>query len=276
MKIHGLNKLTLLDYPGHMACLIFTGACNYRCPFCHNASLVLNPNSQPAISEEEIFSFLQSRKDILEGVCISGGEPTLQSDLPEFIRKIRAMGFHVKLDTNGSRPGILKSLLDEGLLDYVSMDIKNAPKKYLTTIGIPAETDSASVPGDEGHPFASASGRNTSAAFSGDCSQSNDIPGFHNLITDSVRQSAELLMQSGIPYEFRTTVVKELHDEADLLTIGKWLNGASAYYLQSFRDSETLVGAAPGQFHAYGPEQMHAFRDLLKPYFETVELRGID
>ncbi len=237
MKIHGLNKLTLLDYPGHMACLIFTGACNYRCPFCHNASLVLNPNSQPAISEDEIFSFLQSRKGILEGVCISGGEPTLQADLPEFIRKIRAMDFHVKLDTNGSRPGILKALLDEGLLDYVSMDIKNAPKKYLTTIG---------------------------------------FSGFNNLITDSVRQSAELLMQSSIPYEFRTTVVKELHSEEDLLTIGKWLNGAKAYYLQSFRDSESLVGAALGQFHAYEPEQMRAFRDMLKPYFETVEVRGID
>lgn len=241
MKIHGLNKLTLLDYPGHMACLIFTGACNYRCPFCHNASLVLNPNSQPAISEEEIFAFLQSRKDILEGVCISGGEPTLQADLPEFIRKIRTMGFHVKLDTNGSRPGILKALLEEGLLDYVSMDIKNALKKYLSTIGIP-----------------------------------ESVSGFNNLITDSVRQSAELLMQSSIPYEFRTTVVKELHNEEDLLSIGKWLNGANAYYLQSFRDSETLVGASLGQFHAYEPEQMRAFRDMLKPYFETVEVRGID
>lgn len=241
MKIHGLNKLTLLDYPGHMACLIFTGACNYRCPFCHNASLVLNPNSQPAISEEEIFAFLQSRKGILEGVCISGGEPTLQADLPEFIRKIRTMGFHVKLDTNGSRPGILKALLEEGLLDYVSMDIKNALKKYLSTIGIP-----------------------------------ESVSGFNNLITDSVRQSAELLMQSSIPYEFRTTVVKELHSEEDLLSIGKWLNGANAYYLQSFRDSETLVGASLGQFHAYEPEQMRAFRDMLKPYFETVEVRGID
>ena len=256
MKIHGLNKLTLLDYPGHMACLIFTGACNYRCPFCHNASLVLNPNSQPALSEEEIFAFLQSRKGILEGVCISGGEPTLQADLPEFIRKIRAMGFHVKLDTNGSRPGILKGLLDEGLLDYVSMDIKNTPEKYLTTIGIPAETTSGCTP-------------------AGNCHSNKSISGFDNLITDSVRQSAELLMQSGVPYEFRTTVVKELHSKEDLLTIGKWLNGAKAYYLQSFRDSETLGGAAPGQFHAYEPEQMRVFRDMLKPYFETVELRGI-
>ena len=257
MKIHGLNKLTLLDYPGYMACLIFTGACNYRCPFCHNASLVLNPNSQPAIREDEIFSFLESRKGILEGVCISGGEPTLQADLPEFIRKIRAMGFHVKLDTNGSRPGVLKALLDEGLLDYVSMDIKNAPKKYLTTIGIPEESQESD-----------------SSASSSDAGKG--ALRFDNLITDSVRQSAELLMQSFIPYEFRTTVVKELHNEEDLLTIGKWLNGARAYYLQSFRDSETLVGASLGQFHTYEPEQMRAFRDMLKPYFEIVELRGID
>ncbi len=257
MKIHGLNKLTLLDYPGHMACLIFTGACNYRCPFCHNASLVLNPNSQPAISEDEIFAFLQSRKGILEGVCISGGEPTLQADLPEFIRKIRAMDLHVKLDTNGSRPGILKALLEEGILDYVSMDIKNAPERYLTTIGIPAEPHG-------------------SDDFTDNCDAHRNIPGFNNLITDSVRQSAELLMQSSIPYEFRTTVVKELHSEEDLLTIGKWLNGARAYYLQSFRDSETLVGADFGQFHAYEPEQMRAFRDMLKPYFKTVDVRGID
>jgi len=256
MKIHGLNKLTLLDYPGHMACLIFTGACNYRCPFCHNASLVLNPNSQPPISEDEIFAFLQSRKGILEGVCISGGEPTLQADLPEFIRKIKAMDLHVKLDTNGSRPGILKALLEEGILDYVSMDIKNAPEKYLTTIGIPAEPRG-------------------SDDFTDNCDAHKNIPGFNNLITDSVRQSAELLMQSSIPYEFRTTVVRELHSEKDLLTIGKWLNGARAYYLQSFRDSETLVGADFGQFHAYEPEQMRAFRDMLKPYFETVEVRGI-
>jgi len=264
MKIHGLNKLTLLDYPGHMACLIFTGACNYRCPFCHNASLVLNPNSQPAISEEELFVFLQSRKDILEGVCISGGEPTLQADLPEFIRKIRAMGFHIKLDTNGSRPGILKTLLDEGLLDYVSMDIKNSPEKYLMTIGIPSGSQNA----------ATFSNKSTSSVIGSDTTE--DLPGFNNLITASVRQSAELLMQSGISYEFRTTVVKELHSEDDLLTIGKWLNGARAYYLQSFRDSDTLVGAAFGQFHAYEPEQMRVFRDMLKPYFETVELRGID
>jgi len=237
MRIHGLNKLTLLDFPGRMACLVFTGACNYRCPFCHNASLVLNPDSQPLISEGDIFAFLQSRKGILEGVCISGGEPTLQADLAEFIRKVKALDFQVKLDTNGSRPGILKSLLDEGLLDYVSMDIKNSPEKYLETIG---------------------------------------FPGSYNMTIDSVRQSAELLIQSSIPYEFRTTVVRELHSEEDLLTIGKWLKGARSYYLQSFRDSETLVGAALGQFHAYEPEQMRAFRDLLEPYFKTVDIRGVD
>lgn len=257
MKIHGLNKLTLLDYPGLMACLIFTGACNYRCPFCHNASLVLDPNSQPAISAEEIFTFLQSRKGILEGVCITGGEPTLQADLPDFIRKIKAMGFRVKLDTNGSRPGILKALLDENLLDYVAMDIKNAPSKYLSTIGLPKTQNS----------IASAEDTDTSAK--------DALCGFDNLITDSVRQSAELLMQSDIPYEFRTTVVKELHSKDDLITIGKWLNGARAYYLQAFRDSETLVGAGLGDFHAYEPEQMRTFCDMLKPYFKTVETRGI-
>lgn len=250
MNIHGLNKLTLLDYPGRMACLIFTGACNYRCPFCHNASLVLNPAGQPVIREEELFSFLQSRRGILEGVCISGGEPTLQADLPEFIRKIKSLGYLVKLDTNGSRPGVLEALLKEGLLDYVAMDIKNAPGEYLRTIGIP---DKPKKTGDESQE-------------SGD----------ESLIVTSVKQSAALLMNSDIPYEFRTTVIKELHTKETLMAIGQWLRGARAYYLQAFRDSETLVGAPCGQFHAYSKEEMQEFCSLLSPWMETVGLRGVD
>lgn len=136
MNIQGLQKLTLLDYPERVACTIFTGGCNFRCPFCHNASLVTGPDSGDKIPEEEIFSFLEKRRGILEGVCITGGEPLLQPDIEEFIKKIKDIGYSVKLDTNGSSAARLESLVKQNLVDYVAMDIKNAPDKYGLTIGI--------------------------------------------------------------------------------------------------------------------------------------------
>ena len=139
MKISGLQKLTLLDFPGKMACTVFTYGCNFRCPFCHNALLVTEQNSD-SISEDEFFSFLKQRQGILDGVCISGGEPTLQNDLADFIRKIKALGYAVKLDTNGSRPEVLKKLINEKLLDYVAMDIKNSLQKYSLTCGCEVDT----------------------------------------------------------------------------------------------------------------------------------------
>lgn len=135
MRIQGLQKLTLLDYPEHTACTVFTAGCNFRCPFCHNASLVVNIPKEAEISEEEFFTFLQKRKGILDGVCVSGGEPLLQPDIELFIRKIKNMGFAVKLDTNGSFPDKLIHLVEEGLVDYVAMDIKNSPETYAFTAG---------------------------------------------------------------------------------------------------------------------------------------------
>ncbi len=134
MNITGLNKLTLLDYPGKMACTVFLAGCNARCPFCHNASLVLNPSSQPEISEEEFMAFLDKRKGMLEGVCVTGGEPTLRAELPEFLAKIKAKGYLVKLDTNGTNPDVLEKLLPS--LDYVAMDIKNSKEHYAETLGV--------------------------------------------------------------------------------------------------------------------------------------------
>lgn len=135
MEIHGFNKTTLLDYPGHVAATIFTGGCNFRCPFCHNADLVQNPKSQPMVPEEEVLSHLKKRRGILEGVCITGGEPSLQPDLPDFIRRIRELGYLVKLDTNGYRPQVLRRLLEEGMLDYVAMDVKASPENYEKAAG---------------------------------------------------------------------------------------------------------------------------------------------
>lgn len=136
MKIHGLNKLTLLDYPGLTACTVFTGGCNFRCPFCHNRSLVIDPDSQPLIPEETVLGYLKKRRGILEGVCITGGEPTLNADLIPFTEKIKAMGYSVKLDTNGTRPDVIKSLVENRLVDYVAMDIKNSRENYSRSAGM--------------------------------------------------------------------------------------------------------------------------------------------
>ena len=136
MEIHGLNKTTLLDYPEHVACTVFTGHCNFRCPFCHNGDLVLDPGNQPTISEEEFFSFLDKRSAMLDGVAITGGEPTLQKDLPDFISRVKSRGLLVKLDTNGARPDIMIDLIDQGLVDYVAMDIKASLPSYAKTVGL--------------------------------------------------------------------------------------------------------------------------------------------
>ena len=136
VKVHGFNKLTLLDYPGRLACTVFLGHCNFRCPFCHNAGLVLNPENEPVIPIEEILGTLKKRKGILDGVCITGGEPTVHKKLPEFVQQIKKLDYSVKLDTNGTNPQMVREMVKAGLLDYVAMDIKNSPEKYGETAGI--------------------------------------------------------------------------------------------------------------------------------------------
>ncbi len=135
MRIAGLQKLTLLDFPERIACTVFLAGCNLRCPFCHNESLVNVESSENFLSERDLMDFLKTRTGMLDGVCITGGEPTLYSDLPVFIRKIRSLGFAVKLDTNGTRPSCVAALLEDGLLDYAAMDIKNSPARYKQTCG---------------------------------------------------------------------------------------------------------------------------------------------
>lgn len=134
MRIAGLQKCTLLDYPGKVACTVFLPGCNFRCPFCHNYELIANP--EDLMEEEQLLSFLQKRKGLLQGVCVTGGEPTLQPQLPEFLRKLRAMGYSVKLDTNGYRPEVLRAVLEQGLADYVAMDVKNGKDAYAATCGL--------------------------------------------------------------------------------------------------------------------------------------------
>ena len=138
MKLAGLQKLTLLDFPGHVACTVFTAGCNLRCPFCHNSELVLPERKPELMDEEDFFSFLKKRQGILEGVCVTGGEPLIQKDIAPFLARIKDLGYAVKLDTNGCFPQILRALVEQGLVDFVAMDIKNSPARYAKTAGIPA------------------------------------------------------------------------------------------------------------------------------------------
>ncbi len=235
MKIHGFQKLTLLDYPEHIAATVFTGGCNLRCPFCHNGDLVLRPGAAPLIPEEEVFATLQKRRGMLQGVCITGGEPTLQKDLPEFIGKVKELGFAVKLDTNGFRPDILQSLLAQNRLDYVAMDVKASLENYGAATG---------APGIDVAP---------------------------------VRKSIELLKNSGIPYEFRTTVVRGIHTVEEFEEVGKLLAGCRAYYLQSFRESGNMVvGCGKADFAAFSKETMEKIAAVARKYIDKVELRGVE
>lgn len=231
MKIHGFNKTTLLDYPKHLAATIFLGSCNYRCPFCHNASLVLHPDSEPTIPEEEVLATLEQRKNILEGVCITGGEPTLYEELPSFIRRIKSLGLKVKLDTNGTNYSMLKYLIDEQLIDYIAMDIKNSKEHY------------------------------------------NISSGVNNSKLEDICSSVDLLLSRKDHYEFRTTMVKDHIHEEDLISIGKWIEHAYAYYLQAFKDSNTLI---TNGLHGYTLDEMKCFVTLLEPYIKNVSIRGID
>ena len=137
MKIHGLQKMTLLDFPGRVACTVFLGGCDFRCPFCHNFELV-DGSAEPIMDDAALLNFLKKRRGLLDGVAITGGEPCLRADLPDLLRQIKAMGYAVKLDTNGTHPDLLRPILEEGLVDYVAMDIKNSPEKYARTVGLDA------------------------------------------------------------------------------------------------------------------------------------------
>ena len=227
MLLKGLQKLTLLDFPGKVACTVFTGGCNFRCPFCHNASLVTHMDDK-SIDESEFFSFLNKRLGILDGVCISGGEPTLQPDLYGFVKKIKDMGYAVKLDTNGYRPDVLKKLCNDGLVDYVAMDIKNSPEKYALTAGL----------------------------------DTIDIA--------KIKESADFLMNGNTPFEFRTTVVSELHKREDFDSIGQWLKGDEPYFLQAFADSGDTIEAG---FNSPSENEMNDFLTTIVQYTPKAQSR---
>jgi len=236
MVFGGVQKFTLLDYPEKTACTLFTKGCNFRCPFCQNSSLIYSDNAEKSddsvqmISASEIFEFLETRRGLLDGVCISGGEPLLHDELGKFTEEVKTMGFLVKLDTNRSKPDKLRKLIASGTIDYIAMDIKNTPEKYAQTAGLP------------------------------------------DLNISLIEESVEILLLSTVPYEFRTTVVRELHSSADLVSIARWLSGAGNYYLQGFVNSD---GVPQNGLHGYSDKEMNQFLDSVKKVLPSAELRGV-
>ena len=232
LKIGGLMRMSLLDYPGEVACTVFMSGCNLKCPFCHNRDLVFIPENYEFIEPEEILSFLEKRKSLLDAVCISGGEALLQKNLISLVRRIRELGYLIKLDTNGCYPERLQEIVESGLIDYVAMDVKNTPEKYAATVGMNKE--------------------------------SFDI--------EPIRRSMEYLKSGVIPFEFRTTVVREFHSPEDLEEIAGWIGNCEHYYLQKFEDSGNMIQSG---FTAYEDEEMKEMLQRVRRYVPTAELRGI-
>lgn len=201
IRIGGLQRMTLLDYPGKAACTIFLSGCSFKCPYCHNRDLVYIPENYEFFDPDEVLAYLKKRQGLLDGVCISGGEPLLQEDLKSFIEKIKELGYLVKLDTNGNEPEALKELVEAGLIDYVAMDVKNVPEKYAVTAGMDPSVFSI----------------------------------------DAIKESIEYLKSNPVEHEFRTTVVKEFHEMEDIVSIAKWIAPSDHYYLQQFQSSENLI-----------------------------------
>ena len=240
MIIGGLEKLTLLDYPDHLAAIIFTQGCNFRCHFCYNPMLVLprkggdeknkKEKGFSPLSTEDLFLFLEERFGRLDGVVITGGEPTLHPDLPAFIKKIKDIGYEVKLDSNGTNPEMLKKLIKEKLIDYIAMDLKAPLDKYQETVGVDA-----------------------------DC--------------NNIKKSVKIIMTSGLPYEFRTTVVPGLLARDDFHKMGKTIKGAAKWYLQNFKSDTELVDTNYRKQNGYSAKEMKEFAAIGQEYVTLCRVR---
>jgi len=229
MLICGYEKFSMVDFDTKICCTVFTGGCNFRCPFCHNGALVLGDVGAGRIDESEVFDYLERRKGLVDAVCVTGGEATLQPGLANFYRRVREMGYATKLDTNGLRPDVLESLLRDGLLDYVGMDIKNSPEKYAFTVGL-KEVD-----------------------------------------LGKINESMRMLKDSGIDFEFRTTIIKEFHTAEDMAKIADWVEGGKRYYMQKYKDSEGCISHG---YHEIEKARAEEFATLFKDKVGKVGLRG--
>jgi len=241
MLIAGLQKLTLLDFPGRCAATIFTPGCDLRCPFCHNASLVNDANAD-VYDPEKVLAFLKERKGRLTGLAITGGEPLLQNDIEGFLKEVKNIGYDIKLDTNGTYPKKLASILSEGLVDYVAMDVKSSWSGYPKLIGL------------------------------------EDAPAVCGPIVENVKKSMEILKSSGTEFEFRTTIVRPLHSAEDIEEMAKAIGDVKHYFMQSFKDSgDVLSGSGENcKFSAYEKEVLEKYLGIAKQYIPSAKLRGVD
>jgi pyruvate formate lyase activating enzyme len=234
MIIAGFQKLTLIDYPGHLATTVFTVGCSFRCPFCHNPELVVETQNFASVqtnnAEKEFLKFLKTRHGKLDGVCITGGEPTIQPDILDFIKKVKKLGYAVKLDTNGTRPDVLRKVITEKLVDFIAMDIKNQPKRYNIATGTKFDIE-------------------------------------------RIKLSVNLIMNSRIPYELRTTVVPGIHSEKDFLYIAKWIGGAKSYYLQKYVENKILDPKLKVKTRGKKMD-LEKIKKTIAPYFGNVGIRG--
>ena len=230
MLIHGLQKMTLLDFPGRVACTVFLGGCSFRCPYCHNFELATG-EAKPVMDDKGLLAFLEKRQGLLDGVAITGGEPCLHADLPDLLARIRELGFATKLDTNGYHPAMLERLVKGGLVDYVAMDIKNSPVKYAFTCGV------------------------------------------DRIDLAPIIDSITIIKNAAPDYEFRTTVVAELHAAPDFKAMGKLIEGAKRYFLQAFTDRDTV----PYQgFSAPSRGRLESYAEIARLYVPDTKLRGVD
>lgn len=229
MIFGGMQKLTLLDFPGRVACTLFTKGCNFYCPFCHNAFLVDVDGREESIPEDEVIEYLSRRRGILDGVCITGGEPLLHRELEDFLVRVKELGFAVKLDTNGSRPERLKALCNASLVDYVAMDVKNSPDKYPRTAGC------------------------------------------DTLDISAIEESIDFLLKGGVDFEFRTTVVAELHTVEDIERISQRIAGAGKYYLQNFVDSGNILG---GKMNPVPSDVLKSMESAARKNVKNAAIRG--
>ncbi len=234
MLIAGFQKLTLLDFPGRCAATVFTPGCNFKCPFCHNASLVKDASADN-YAPERILEFLNERKGKLTGLAISGGEPLMQSDIAAFMTEVKSIGYALKLDTNGSYPERLKEIIDRRLVDYIALDLKNSRSSYPKTIGL-----------------------NDEAAAR---------------VLAKINTSLELIKNSGVEFELRSTIVRELHTAEDIEEMAKTAGPVEHYFLQGFKDSGDILCEG---YSAWDNNSMHAFLDIAKKYSPNAQLRGID
>ncbi|NOZ80829.1 MAG: anaerobic ribonucleoside-triphosphate reductase activating protein [DPANN group archaeon] len=229
--IKGIQKTTLVDYPGKVAATIFIAGCNMRCGFCHNRDLVVDHSGIAPIPVDEVLSFLASRKDRLDGVCITGGEPTLWPGLPDLCRRIKALGLSLKLDTNGTNPSIVKKLIDEGLLDYIAMDIKAGPDHYSLVSGV-------------------------------------HVP------LDRIRESITLLMTSGVDYEFRTTIIPDVHDRKEMESIRELIKGCRHYALQQYKGVPTTIDPKYNNMEPLSMDVLKEYKTLMEEAIPSVEIRN--